>query len=138
DSRRIVFASKRGDKSTFNLYWQHADGTGEVQRLTESKNNQFASSWHPSGKFLAFFEQTPQNSYDLMILPMEGDEAAGWGPGKPTVFLSGPFTEVTPIFSPDGRWIAYLSNESGRTEVYVRPFPGPGGKWQVSTGGADD
>jgi len=51
------------------------------------------------------------------------------------VFLSTPFVEVEAAFSPDGRWLAYQSNESGRFEVYVRPFPGPGGKWQVSTGG---
>ena len=70
-----------------------------------------------------------------MILPMDGDEASGWKPGKPTVFLSTPFSEQEPMFSPDGRWIAYHSNESGRYEVYVRPFPGPGGKWLVSTDG---
>ena len=70
-----------------------------------------------------------------MILPMEGDEASGWKPGTPTVFLSTPFGEQEPMFSPDGRWIAYYSTESGRAEVYVRPFPGPGGKWQISTDG---
>jgi serine/threonine-protein kinase len=70
-----------------------------------------------------------------MILPMEGDEASGWKPGKPTVFLNSPFVELEPMFSPDGRWIAYFSNETGRLEVYVRPFPGPGSKWQISTDG---
>jgi serine/threonine-protein kinase len=70
-----------------------------------------------------------------MILPVEGDEKSGWKPGKPTVFLSTPANEVEPMFSPDGRWIAYSSNESGRAEVFVRPFPGPGGKWQISTAG---
>ena len=70
-----------------------------------------------------------------MILPMEGDEASGWKPGKPTVFLNSPAQEREPMFSPDGRWLAYVSNESGRDEVYVRPFPGPGGKWLISTGG---
>jgi len=70
-----------------------------------------------------------------MILPIEGDETSGWKPGKPLVFLNGPARERYPTFSPDGRWIAYMSNESGRDEVYVRPFPGPGGKWQVSTAG---
>jgi hypothetical protein len=70
-----------------------------------------------------------------MVLPLEGDETSGWKPGKPTVFLSTPFNETEPIFSPDGRWIAYQSQESGRFEVYVRPFPGPGGRWQVSTDG---
>jgi serine/threonine-protein kinase len=70
-----------------------------------------------------------------MMLPMEGDEVSGWRPGKPTVFLSTPFAELDPVFSPDGRWVAYTSQETGRGEVYVRPFPGPGGKWRVSTDG---
>jgi serine/threonine protein kinase len=135
DGRRIVFASQRADKSTPNLYWQRIDGTGEAQRLTESRNPQQAASWHPSGKFLAFEEQNPHTGSDLMILPMEGGEASEWKPGKPTVFLNTSFAEHEPMFSPDGRWLAYSSNESGRNEVYVRPFPGPGGKWQISTGG---
>jgi serine/threonine-protein kinase len=134
DGRRIVFSSQRADKATFNLYWVRADGTGEPQRLTESKNAQFPTSWHPSGKFLAYYELRPQTA-DLMILPMEGDEASGWKPGQPTAFLATPFSESEAIFSPDGRWIAYQSDESGKREVYVRPFPGPGGKWQVSTNG---
>ena len=135
DGRRITFASDRADKNALNIYWQRADGTGEPQRLTDSKNNQTPTSWHPSGRFLAFFEQVPQMRVDLMILPMEGDETSGWKPGKPTVFLSTPFAEAYPVFSPDGRWLAYTSNDSGRNEVYVRPFPGPGGKWQVSADG---
>jgi Tol biopolymer transport system component len=135
DGRRLVFSSTRGGKTTANLYWQRADGTGDAQRLTESKNNQFAGSWHPSGKFLAFEEEQPQTDNDVMILPVEGDEASGWTPGTPTVFLNGPFKELEPMFSPDGRWLAYFSNESGQFEIYVRPFPGPGGKWQISTGG---
>ena len=137
DGRRIVFASSRGDKSTLNLYWQRADGTGDAQRLTDSKNFQSPASWHPSGKLLAFDENNPQTGYDLMILPMEGDEASGWKPGKPTAFLNSPFVEREPMFSPDGRWLAYASNETSRFEVYVRPFPGPGGKRQISTGGGN-
>ena len=73
---------------------------------------------------------------------MEGDEASGWKPGKPTVFVNSPTqtfnspTQTWPsMFSPDGRWLAYVSDESGRTEVYVRPFPGPGGVWQISNAG---
>ena len=147
DSRRIVFGSARGNNSTteapgrsgVNLYWQNADGTGDVQRLTESKNLQAPTSWHPSGKFLAFQEQNLQttNSPDLMILPMEGDDVSGWKPGKPTVFLNSPFPEAEAMFSPDGRWLAYVSVESGRAEVYVQPFPGPGGKWLISTSGGN-
>jgi Tol biopolymer transport system component len=100
-----------------------------------SKNAQLPGSWHPAGKYLAFYETNPQTGRDIMILPMEGDEASGWKPGKPTVFLNSPADEVEPMFSPDGRWLAYHSNESGRFEIFVRPFPGPGGKWQISTPG---
>ena len=136
DGRRIAFASERADKRTLNLYWQRADGTGEAERLTESKNGQSPASWHPSGKFLAFTEVSPQTgTADVMILEVEGSEDSGWKPGQATVLLNAPFDENHPEFSPDGRWLAYQSNESGRNEVYVRPFPGPGGKWQVSTGG---
>ena len=135
DSRRVAFRSDRDGSSQFNLYWQRADGSGAAQRLTESQNAQFPGSWHPSGKFLAFSEISPQTGYDVMVLPMDGDEASGWRPGKPTAFLSTPATEFAPSFSPDGRWIAYESNESGQSEAYVRPFPGPGGKWQVSVEG---
>ena len=138
DGRRIVFASKRSEKGIQDLYWQRSDGVGEVQRLTDGPNNKYGGSWHPSGKFLAYTEVRTQTQSDIMILPMEGDEASGWKPGKPTTFLATPLSESTPMFSPDGRWIAYVSNESGRNEVYVRPFPGPGGKWQISNGPADD
>jgi serine/threonine-protein kinase len=138
DGRRIVFASKRGEKGEQNLYWQRSDGTGDVQQLTEGTNVKYGGSFHPSGKYLAYTEVRPGTASDVMILPLEGDEAAGWKPGKATAFLSAPYTEGSPHFSPDGRWIAYLSNESGRNELYVRPFPGPGGKWQISNGDADD
>jgi serine/threonine-protein kinase len=138
DGRRLVFRSDR-DK-TANLYWERADGSGGLQRLTEGPQLQVPSSWHPSGKFLAFYEARPTTGNDLMVLPMEGDEASGWKPGKPWVFLATPANETEPMFSPDGRWIAYFANESGRFEVYVRPFAAPGapatgGKWQVSTDG---
>ena len=134
DGRRLVYGSSRGGGAQ-NLYWQLADGSGDATRLTTSLNLQFPGSWDPSGRFLAFQETRPQTGTDLLILPVEGDEASGWKPGKPTVFLSGPATEQQPRFSPDGRWLAYESNESGIAEIYVRPFPGPGGKWPISTGG---
>jgi serine/threonine-protein kinase len=137
DGRRVTFGSTRADPATPNLYWQRADGTGDTVRLTESRHPQQPGSWHPSGRSLVFEEQSPQTGYDLMILPMEGTEASGWKPGTPTVYLSSPFAEREPMFSPDGRWLAYVSNESGSDEVYVRPFPVAGGKWQVSTGGGD-
>jgi len=134
DGRRIVFASE-GNNGKNELYWQRADGVGDAQRLTDSPNGKLPASWHPSGKFLAFAELNQQTNFDVLILPMEGNETSGWKAGQPTVFLNSRFDEQEPRFSPDGRWIAYQSNESGRSEVYVRPYPGPGGKWQISTGG---
>ncbi len=134
DGRWITYGSGRHGSAN-NLYWSRSDGTGEAQRLTESKNFQAPGSWHPSGKFLAFLEADVKNSLDIYILPMEGDHKSGWKPGKPTVFLNSPFAEMWPAFSPDGRLLAYASNEVGRNEVYVRPFPGGDGKWQVSNEG---
>src|SRR5262249_34042956 len=120
----------------FNLYAQRADGSGDPQRLTESATPQFAGSWHPSGTAIAFWEGNRQTTQtDLMILPMEGDEASGCTPGKPTVFMSIAFSAREPSFSPDGRWLAYQANDNGRFEVYVRPYPARGGKWQISTDG---
>ncbi len=138
DGRRIAFASRRGTKAPFSLYWQRADGTGDIQQLVQGTNDLFPGSFHPSGKFLAYFELDAKTAGNLMILPIEGDEATGFKPGTPVEFLKTDLMESTPVFSPDGRWIAYISAESGRPEIYVRPFPGPGGKWQISNGPADD
>jgi hypothetical protein len=97
DGRRIAFASRRADKGTTNLYWQRSDGTGDAERLTESKHIQRPASWHPNGRFLAFTEFSLHTStYDVMILEVEGNEASGWKPGKPTAFLSTPSVENFP------------------------------------------
>jgi serine/threonine-protein kinase len=136
DGRRVVFSSTRDSKQqTSNLYWQRSDGTGEIQRLTDSSTSEYAWSWHSSGKFLAYHQFNVDTRDDVLILPIEGEEATGWKPGKPIVFLNSPAAERAPMFSPDGRWLAYMSAESGRDEVYVRPFPAAAGKWQISSGG---
>jgi serine/threonine protein kinase/Tol biopolymer transport system component len=130
DGQRLAFASDRAVAGVFNLYWMNADGTGEVTRLTDSPDNQGLSSWHPSGRFLAF----GGGRTDLSILPVEGDPTRGLTPGTATAFLATPAAEGAPMFSPDGRWIAYTSGETlGTLDIYVRPFPGPGGPWRIST-----
>ena len=98
--------------------------------MTDSQNNLYPSSVSPDGKTLVFFTGNALSSTgnDLWLLPLVGE-------AKPKVFVQTEFNETYPAFSPDGRWVAYTSSESGRNEVYVVPFPGPGGKWQVSQGG---
>ena len=134
DGHRIVFGSTRGGTSS-NLFWQRADNSGEAQRLTESNRTQVPGSWHPGGKLFAFSELSPNTGSDILVLPMEGDEASGWKIGKPTAFLNGSSTEEEPMFSPDGRWLAYSSDESGQQQVYVRAFPGSGSLQQISNDG---
>ena len=129
DGQRIAFGSTGG------VFWKRADGAGEEQRLTEGSNLQTPTSFSPDGKRLAFTEQGSGTGPDIWTQPIgfrDGDQPK---PGKPEPFLRTVNTELFPEFSPDRRWLAYASNESGRLEVYVRPFPGPGGKWQISNGG---
>jgi serine/threonine-protein kinase len=132
DGQRIVYSSQEKG-GTYNLWWIRADGGGNAQRLAESKSAQYAGSWRFDGKALAFSQYNAGTNLDIMILPIEGNEKSVWKSGEPTPFLNTPSAEGEPAFSPDGRWLAYQSSESGSYEVYVRPFPGPGGKWQIST-----
>ena len=124
DGRRIAFSSDRDNpRGIDNLYWQRSSGTGPVERLTTSTHSQRLGSFHPSGRFLAFTEGGRQADNHIMILPIEGNDQTGYKPGKAYAFVSTPANEMMPDFSPDGRWLAYMSSESGTMEVYVRPFP---------------
>jgi dipeptidyl aminopeptidase/acylaminoacyl peptidase len=134
DSRTIVFSSTPSAKQLANLYWLSVDRPGEPHRLTESVDRQFATSWHPSGKYLAFEQQISRDQWDVMILPMEVS-GSGWKAQTPQLVLSKIAQRPTAVFSPDGRWLAYTSNESGRSEVFVRSFPGPDTRWHVSSSG---
>ena len=128
DSRRIVFSSSRV-VGIPNLFWQAADGTGAVERLTESQNPQFPMTVSPDGMSLVVREDRQGQFSDLMLLPLQGER-------RLAPLVQTPFRELNAEISPDGRWIAYQSAESGRDEIYVRPFPDVNeGRWQVSTGG---
>jgi serine/threonine protein kinase len=126
DGSRVVFDSNR--KGPQNLYWKLSSGAGADELLLESDDNKAAWDWSPDGRFLLFRRIDPQTGYDLWILPVSGDK-------KPFPFLKAPFDQRNGQFSPDGKWIAYQSNESGRFQIYVQPFPGPGGKFQISSNG---
>ena len=135
DGAGLVFGSNRGGGAS-NLYWQRADGTGEAQRLTDSPIPQFPDSFSPDGRNLAFHQgSVVLGRQDLMVLPIERDERGGLKAGAATTFLSGPSLKSNPRFSPDGRWMAYAESNSGRWEIYVQPFPGPGPRVPVSSNG---
>jgi Tol biopolymer transport system component len=129
DGRYMAFRTAGGGMSVIR-----SDGSGKPQSLTQSKNLQVPWSFTPDGKRLAFLEQDSKTGYDLWTVPLESD-SAGLRAGKPEVFLQTPADERTPAFSPDGRWMAYVSDESGTYQVYVRAFPDKGGKWQISNSG---
>jgi serine/threonine-protein kinase len=125
DGRDIVFASP----GTNRISRVPADGSGKPSVVLEGKQPQWPADTSPDGRVLAFYKNNASGCLrDLWTLP----SAAG---AAPTLFLGTPFQERSPRFSPDGRWIAYVSNESGRDEVYVRPYPGPGGQIAISTNG---
>ncbi len=120
---RIAFASNRD--GAFNVYVVAADGDRLPDRLTRSANLQYPCSWSADGRFLAYREVGSKGSFDTWILPLpEGRPAWRWGPQG--------VDATVPAFSPDGRWIAYASLESGKWEAYVRPFPGPGPRNRIS------
>ena len=124
DGRRVAFGWV-ADAGPFNLFWKRADGTGEAQRLTQSKIAQLPNSWHPTRPILAFHDNVPPNPQRVMLLELEGDDATGWKAKEPVEFIRDAYRNVMPIFSPDGKWLAYLSDKAGQFELYVRPFPGP-------------
>ena len=152
DGLRVAFQSTT--PGPWNLYWKPVDGSAEAQPLLSAStqpaaswpnaassllpgtlptlsgaNPQFPMSWTPGRSALAFHERKPNGERDIWVVTPASD---------PTPFLLTPFDERSPRFSPDGKWLAYVSNESGRDEVYVQPFPGPGRKWLISTDGGID
>ncbi len=125
DSRAIAFARRGGGSA--NIYSQTIDGTGPARLLLESQLDTFPTSWSPDGRLLGFDAESPDTGWDQWILPLDG--------GEPYPVLQTQFGEVNGVFSPDGRWLAFASDDSGRSEIYVTPFPGPGRRWRVSTEG---
>jgi len=128
DGRTLTFVSNKAGPD--NIYRKPLDGSGPEQRLAASDRPTYPFSWSPDGA-LAFVSVFPRAVQDIWVL--RSDQG-----GKPAPFLETPFGEGAPAFSADGRWLAYVSNESGRNEIHVRPFPGPGEKVTISTEGGNE
>jgi len=131
DGTEVVFASNRS--GTNDLYRKSVAGLGNAELLLDAEENLWSYAWSPDGRYLIYGQERAEhkNAEDLFALPMDGK-------GDPIRLLDTPFSEWPAAVSPDGRWLAYGSPESGRREVYVAPFPGMGGRWQVSTEGGNN
>ena len=151
EGTHITYQASRGASAT--IFSRSADGSGEAAPLIStsgdptglsrslagllpgtmpvftSANPHLPMSWSTDGLNLAFDERKPSAERDIWVVSRDG---------SPSPFLVTPFDEFAPAFSPDGKWLAYVSDESGRAEVYVQPFPGPGPKWPISTDGGTD
>jgi eukaryotic-like serine/threonine-protein kinase len=131
DGKRIAFYSDRNNK--FGIYWKAADGTGEVEQLCSASAIIIPYCWSSDGNALLTgqFVGDGMSNQDVSLLSTQGDPAV-------TPLLRDKYMEMQARISPDGRWMAYTSNESGKNEIYVRPFPDVNkGRWQVSTDGGD-
>jgi len=126
DGSTLIFSSNR--QGPYDLYTIAVGGNQPERLLYASSDAKFPCSVSPDGRFLLFAEEHEGTGTDLMLLPLDGE-------AEPRPFITTLFNQPHGAFSPDGRWVAYSSNESGHMEVYATPFPGPGRKWQISTDG---
>jgi Tol biopolymer transport system component len=134
DGKQIAYSSAR-EGGVFQIFRKDASGAGQEERLTDGPTLKALIDWSKDGKYLLYREVNSQTGRDLMALPLEGER-------KPIVVVKTPYQENTGAISPDGRWVAYTSNDSGVNQLYAQAFPGldgaPAGRWQLSTDGAYD
>jgi Tol biopolymer transport system component len=135
DSAHLVFSAQNANGIGRSLWWLRADGSEEPQILLESADELHPSSVSPDGAHVAIHRRSPETLYDIFMLPLDCSDPERPEAGELEVFLRTPVIEWGAVFSPDGRWVAYYSEESGTGEIYVRPFRGRGGPWLVSSGG---
>jgi Tol biopolymer transport system component len=130
DGQRISFSTAAGDTHAFQIHQARADGSGPVERLQkgEAETDCYPYAWTPDGRALLYVEETLDKGMNIGLLSPGADPES-------KLLLSSEANEDEPALSPDGRWLAYTSDESGRREVVVRPFPDLGAKWQISSEG---
>jgi serine/threonine-protein kinase len=129
DGRRIVY-ERRGAGSE-DLAWIPADGSAPAESLVVAPDDQAPGDFTPDGRTMVIREQASGGKRRISLVALDSARA-------PRPVIASAFENLAPSLSPDGRWIAYASDESGRYEIYVRPFPGPGGRWQVSKEGGNE
>ena len=129
DGNTVIFTSTRSGPG--DLYTKTANGQGDETVLLKDDQLKFATDWSRDGRYLAYTSVDPKSGQNVWVLPMFGEK-------KPIAIATTDFLESNAVFSPDGRYIAYRSDESGRSEIYVRSFPQGNGKWQISTAGGSD
>jgi serine/threonine-protein kinase len=128
DGRHIAYQN-----SQTGLFWVRSDASSPPEHLLKADYPVYPRSLSPDGKRLAYAEANPETGTDIWTLRLERNGSDHPVAAEPEAFLRTAANEFDPAFSPDGRWMAYTSDDSGDLEVYVRPFPGPGGKWRIST-----
>jgi hypothetical protein len=126
DGTRLAFTSDRD--GPYNLYQKAANGGGSEEPVFKSPGVKYFTDWSADGQFILFDNLDARTNYDIWVLPLTGDR-------QPRPIVASPFNDTHGRFSPKGSWIAYASDESGRSEVYVRDFRASGNRWQISNGG---
>ena len=126
DGRTMVFESDRN--GVYDLFEKPVTGPGDIRPVLVTDESKVPQSWSPDGKMLVYANQSPKTGSDIWVLPMDGDR-------KPFPIVQTPADDELAEVSPDGHWVAYESNLSGRVEVYIQSFPSAGERWQVSSGG---
>jgi len=130
DGEHVLFLSQRG--GAYGLFSKRADGTGQAEQLVSFVAHSRLWSITPDGRTLAYVDSSPGTGWDLSSVALQGEPIL-----QP--LLAGDFQETNPEISPDGRWLAYASDESGQREIYISPFPNPAdGKWLVSRDGGTE
>lgn len=127
DANRIAVTTANGMTSA-GMWIQPTSGSGNKEKLETPPASSTVASWSADGRYIFLNMQNNATRFDIYYVDLTGDR-------KLTAFLNSPANENAPVLSPNGKWLAYDSDESGRLEIYVTAFPGPGGKWQVSNGG---